>query len=86
MGDLDKMATTTTTADGRGQPISAAFTPKKRMLALRSVRLMSWKTVLVQSLGRELHALHIQQQERAFMATTHGLTYAARRGESAALH
>ena len=86
MGDLDKMATTTTTADGRGQPTSAAFPPKKRMLALRSARLMSWKTVLVQSLGRELHALHIQQQERAFMATTHGLTYVDRRGESAALH
>jgi hypothetical protein len=56
------------------------------MLALRGVHLLSWKAVLVQSLGRELHALHIQQQERAFMATTHGLNYTSWRGESTAVH
>lgn len=85
MGDLDNMATTTILADGRGQPASASLTLKRRMLALRSARLVSLKTVLVESLGRELHALHIQQQERAFMATTHGLNYADP-GERALLH
>ncbi len=40
-----------------------------------SSRLYSWKITLFQSLGRELNALHRQQQERAFMATSHGLNY-----------
>lgn len=57
-----------------------------KSLATQGARLLSWKTVLIQSLGRELHALHIQQQERAFMATSHGLNYRAPGGESAALH
>jgi hypothetical protein len=48
---------------------------KTSTFAARSARLLSWKTELFQSLGRELHTLHIQQQERAFMATTHGLNY-----------
>jgi hypothetical protein len=75
-----------TTAGDRLQPTELAQTAKRRALALHSARLWSWKTVLIQSLGRELHALHIQQQERAFMATTHGLTYASRRREPKALH
>ena len=79
------MTTTTTTADARPASANAAMLAKKRMLALRTVRILTWKSTLVQSLGRELHALHIQQQERAFMATAHGLAYTAR-GESAALH
>jgi hypothetical protein len=54
--------------------------------ALRGARLLSWKTVLVQSLGRELQALHLQQQERAFMATTHGLAYVARKSEAYVVH
>jgi hypothetical protein len=52
-------------------------------LAARSARLLSWKAELFQSLGRELHTLHVQQQERAFMATTHGLNY--REGETIAV-
>ncbi len=72
------MGTTTTIVAGCGlQDAAAAPAPKKRALVARGARLLSWKTVLVQSLGRELHALHIQQQERAFMATTHGLNYTA---------
>lgn len=74
------MGTTTTMLAGvRRQDVAAAQAPKKRTLVVSSARLMSWKTVLVQSLGRELHALHIQQQERAFMATSHGLTYSSQR-------
>jgi len=80
------MRTTTTMADSRREPAATALTQKKRMLALRGVRLLSWKAVLVQSLGRELHALHIQQQERAFMATTHGLNYTSWGGESTVVH
>lgn len=76
--------TTTTTAEDRPQPAVSAAGAKPR--ALQAVRLRSWKMTLIQSLGRELHALHIQQQERAFMATTHGLTYASGRSNSAALH
>ncbi|WP_420348507.1 hypothetical protein [Pelagibius sp.] len=44
-------------------------------MASRSSRLHSWKATLFQSLGRELTALHRQHQERAFMATSHGLAY-----------
>ncbi|HMA15345.1 MAG: hypothetical protein ACM35H_05640 [Bacteroidota bacterium] len=80
------MTTTTTTADARPAPADAALMAQKRRLGLRSVRILTWKSVLVQSLGRELHALHIQQQERAFMATTHGLAYTAARGEIQAVH
>jgi hypothetical protein len=57
-----------------------------RTLAVQSARFLSWKTVLVQNLGRELHTLHIQQQERAFMATSHGLTYASWGNETPAIH
>ncbi len=57
-----------------------------RSLATQGARLLSWKSVLIQSLGRELHALHIQQQERAFMATSHGLNYRAPGGEIPVLH
>lgn len=86
------MANTTTTAAGSGaQDASAAPAPKKRALAAQGARLLSWKTVLVQSLGRELQALHVQQQERAFLATSHGLNYSSisvlqGRSESPALH
>lgn len=80
------MATTTTTVDARPAPANAAMLAKKRILALRTVRILTWKSTLVQSLGRELHALHIQQQERAFMATTHGLAYTSPGGESPAVH
>ena len=76
MGTTTKMV-----AEDRRQ--EAAQAPRKRALAASSARLLTWKTVLVQSLGRELHALHRQQQERAFMATSHGLTY---RSEGLALH
>ena len=86
------MATTTTIFTGsRPQDAASAQAPRKRSLAASGARLLSWKTVLVQSLGRELHALHIQQQERAFMATSHGLNYTSlsyiyKRSESPALH
>lgn len=80
------MTTTRTTADDRPAPADRALAAKKRMLALRSARLLTWKSVLVQSLGRELHALHVQQQERAFMATTHGLAYTATRNEIHVVH
>jgi hypothetical protein len=76
------MATTTTTAVGRQQPANAAMGVKKRALALHGARLLTWKAVLV----RELHALHVQQQERAFMATTHGSIYASRRVETTVVH
>lgn len=83
------MGTTTTMVAGDRRQ-DAAETPKKRTLAASSARLLSWKMVLVQSLGRELHALHRQQQERAFMATSHGLTYTALKmaghAEGPALH
>ncbi|NIA67090.1 hypothetical protein HBA54_00625 [Pelagibius litoralis] len=48
---------------------------KKPLHVNKSSRLLCWKTNLFQSLGRELHALHRQQQERAFMATSHGVNY-----------
>ena len=70
------------TAAGR-QPEAAARGEKMKVLAQQSARILTWKSVLVQSLGRELHALHIQQQERAFMATSHGLNYVARHRETA---
>ena len=73
---------TTTTITTPGQAAAPTLTPKKRTLTLSGTRLLSWKTVLFQSLGRELHALHIQQQERAFMATTHGLAYRSWRHET----
>ncbi|GAB4238636.1 MAG: hypothetical protein Tsb0032_42940 [Kiloniellaceae bacterium] len=57
-----------------------------RGLALHGARLLSWKSVIFQSLGREFHALHIQQQERAFMATSHGLNYSATNREAVTLH
>lgn len=78
--------TTTTTAGNRPGAADSAMRVKRRALALHGARLKTLKAVLVQSLGRELHALHIQQQERAFMATTHGLTYASWRSESTVLH
>jgi hypothetical protein len=68
------------------QAVEAAQAPTKKTLATQGAKLLSWKSMLMQSLGRELHALHIQQQERAFMATSHGLAYSAAQGESAALH
>jgi len=83
------MGTATTIVAGERRQ-DAARTPKKGTLAVSSARLLSWKTVLVQSLGRELHALHRQQQERAFMATSHGLNYTVlkmtTRSEVSALH
>lgn len=83
MGTTTKIA-----AEDRQQ--DAARTPRSQALAASSARLLSWKTVLVQSLGRELHALHRQQQERAFMATSHGLNYTALKvaghAEGSALH
>lgn len=79
------MPTTTTLADDQPAPAGTAVAQKTRALTLHRARLQSWKTVLVRSLGRELHALHVQQQERAFMATTHGSTYAWR-NEITVLH
>ena len=61
---------TTPPSDG-----AAARLTRRPQLVSRSGRLHSWKTSLFESLGRELHALHRQQQERAFMATSHGLNY-----------
>lgn len=52
----------------------------------KSGRLYSWKITLFQSLGRELHALHRQQQERAFMATSHGLNYCERKVQIGHIH
>lgn len=87
MGDLDKMQTTTTILTGRwSQTVAASQASRVKSLASQGARLLSWKSVLIQSLGRELHALQIQQQERAFMATSHGLNYRAVGTESAALH
>jgi len=65
---------------------AAVVAPRMRILALQGARLRGWKTVLIESLGRELNALQGQQQERAFMATTHGLNYSAAGSRSAALH
>jgi len=71
------------TAAGRQPEASgAARGAKRKVLAQQSARILTWKSVLVQSLGRELHALHIQQQERAFMATSHGLNYVDRQRET----
>lgn len=81
------MLTTTMVSAGREPHVTiTAQTTKVRALAQRGARLLSWKTVLVESLGRELHALHIQQQERAFMATSHGLNYRAVSRETVTLH
>ena len=79
---------TTTTVEAANRPAVSApvRTPTRAKLALQSARILTWKSVLVQSLGRELHALHIQQQERAFMATTHGLNYVASRRETTVIH
>jgi hypothetical protein len=71
---------------GTTKAAAPARAPKMRTLAVQSARFISWKTVLVRNLGRELHTLHIQQQERAFMATSHGLTYASWGNETAAIH
>ena len=51
-----------------------------------SGRLQSWTTSLFESLGRELNALHREQQERAFMATAHGLNYRASAVQPGTLH
>ncbi|MGF1592980.1 MAG: hypothetical protein ACFCUW_06860 [Kiloniellaceae bacterium] len=74
---------TTKTTEAGNRPAAA---PKRGTLTQRGARLLSWKTVLVQSLGRELHSLHLQQQERAFMATTHGLAYVAWKSETHVVH
>ena len=76
----------TNTSGSRPEAPCGARAPKKRSFAYQGSRLLSWKTVLVQSLGRELHALHIQQQERAFMATSHGLNYVSWRNEASVVH
>ena len=76
---------TTTTIPGQGSQ-AAAEAPMTTSLACQGGKFLSWKALLVQSLARELHALHIQQQERAFMATSHGLNYCAAGRETAALH
>ena len=60
--------------------------PKRPLFANKPSRLQSWKSVLVQSLGRELNALHRQQQERAFMATSHGLNYCKAATQAGTLH
>ena len=61
-------------------------TAKTSGLAAKSARLLSWKSELFLSLGRELHTLHVQQQERAFMATSHGTNYRAPVREALAVH
>ena len=61
---------------------AASTSPAKQ----KSGRLYSWKITLFQSLGRELNALHRQQQERAFMATSHGLNYCERKVQIGHLH
>ncbi|WP_340118131.1 hypothetical protein [Pelagibius sp. 7325] len=75
-----------TAARRQPEASDAARVAKRKVLALQSARILSWKSVLVESLGRELHALHIQQQERAFMATSHGLNYVARQRETTVVH
>ena len=78
--------TTTIVAGRESQAIVTSRAPMTRSLAIQGAKLLSWKAVLVQSLGREFHALHIQQQERAFMATTHGLNYSATNREVMVVH
>ncbi|MEQ8356879.1 MAG: hypothetical protein RH942_15160 [Kiloniellaceae bacterium] len=79
------MPTTKTIAVERGSKATVTA-PTTKTLASQSARLLGWKTELVRSLGRELHALHNQQQERAFMATGHGLNYGTAAGQTAAPH
>lgn len=78
--------TTIKTTERRSQVVMTAQASRKTTLAVHGARLVSWKTVLFQSLGRELHALHLQSQERAFMATSHGVNYAASKSETVAVH
>lgn len=84
--------TTTTRYPGSGDATLASEArtsrPARRAQSgTRAGRLQSWKTTLFQSLGRELHALHCMQQERAFLATSHGLNYCDKTARaSAALH
>jgi len=73
-----------TTAAEQSEPAAAA--PRRRVLTIQGARLRTWKTVFIESLGRELYALQHQQQERAFMATTHGLNYSATGNCPAVLH
>ena len=77
---------TTRTLSVERQVRVAVTTPKANSLAAKSARLLSWKAELFLSLGRELHTLHIQQQERAFMATAHGINYRAQANEALAVH
>src|SRR3546814_6609449 len=66
------MPTTTIKAESRLEPaVVAKRRPAAVQVAVQGARRMTWKEVLV----RELHALHVQQQERAFMATTPGSIY-----------
>lgn len=72
--------TTTKTNQGGGRAAMPAGkgvegVGRRSPAASKSSRLHSWKATLFQSLGRELTALHRQHQERAFMATSHGLAY-----------
>src|SRR3546814_14303305 len=72
MGDWDTMPTTTIKAESRLEPaVVAKRRPAAVQVAVQGARRMTWKEVLV----RELHALHVQQQDRAFMAPTHGSIY-----------
>ena len=80
------MRITTMMVAGSRPAAVTARAPKKRSLALQGARFLSWKTVLIQSLGKELYSLHVQQQERAFMATSHGLNYVSWRNESPVVH
>lgn len=64
----------------------AGSATRRPLPANRSGRLQSWKISLFQSLGRELHALHRQQQERAFMATSHGVNYREIAAQTGTLH
>ena len=85
MRTTTEAATTVLGASGP-EASAAAQTPKRTVLAQKGARILSWKSVLVQSLGRELHALHIRQQERAFLATSHGLNYVAWQRETHIVH
>ncbi|MEO3429869.1 hypothetical protein AAFN88_13480 [Pelagibius sp. CAU 1746] len=81
------MPTTTTILAGRwSQAVVISQAPKIKSLATQGARFFSWKAVFFESLGREFHALHIQHQERAFMATSHGLNYRAPHSGTAVLH
>ncbi len=81
------MPTTKTIAAGREtQAVVTSQTTRVRAFVIQGARLRSWKTVLFASLGREIHSLHIQQQERAFMATGHGVNYRAVSRETVTLH